>query len=91
MRHKPFIVERPLVENDAQFIAGDLQDIPQLVREPECIFNICPIFRIYKMKGDKSRLVFRQFDAQPFFYKLQRVASQIKLVGVEPLDLPQER
>ena len=43
------------------------------------------------MKGDKSRLVFRQLNAQPFFYELKRVASEVELVGIEPLDLPQER
>ena len=91
MRHKPFIVERPLIENNAQFIACDLKDVFQLVRETERIPYVRPVFCIHKMKGDKSRLILRQLHADPFFDQLQGISSEVKLMRIKPFDLPQQR
>ena len=80
-----------LIQDDPQIFLHDIQDIPHLIGKTYRVLNIRAVFRVHKMKRDKSGLILRKKDTQPLADQFYRIFPQLVFLRIKSPDLPEQR
>ena len=75
MCHKTFIMQGRFIQQYSQITFHNIHDCLHLIRKLHCIPDICTIFCIYEMKGNKSSFILRQKNIKSVLDQLQCINS----------------